>query len=65
MFPASVPGWISRPSEPVLLLDLLRQLGVPDAEVAVATVNRHAVELETACATDADTVEFFSPVGGG
>jgi sulfur carrier protein ThiS len=64
-----VPGkrsWVAfQTAEPIALIDLLRQLGVPEAEVAVATVNRRAVELETARATDADTVEFFPPVGGG
>ena len=51
--------------EPIALIDLARRLGVPSAEIAVVTVNRRAVELETAVASDGDTVEFFAPIGGG
>ncbi len=50
---------------PIALLELVRRLGVPPAEIAVATVNRRAVDLETAVAGDEDTVEFFTAVGGG
>ena len=50
---------------PIALLELVRRLGIPTAEIAVATVNRRAVDLETAVATDGDTVEFFTAVGGG
>lgn len=64
-----IPGkrsWLDvQANGPIPLLELLRQLGVPDAEIAVATINRRAVDLETASATDADTVEFFPPIGGG
>lgn len=51
--------------QPVSLVALLRQLEIPVAEIAVATVNRQAVELEHARVSDADTVELFPPVGGG
>jgi sulfur carrier protein ThiS len=50
---------------PIGLLDLLRRLGVPDAEVAVAVVNGRALELEAATAKEGDKVEFFPPIGGG
>lgn len=50
---------------PVTLLDLARQLGVPAAEIAVAVVNRRAVDLETTTVSNSDIVEFFSAVGGG
>jgi hypothetical protein len=43
----------------------VRRLGVPVAEIAVVTVNRRAVDLATAGAAEEDTVEFFSPIGGG
>jgi hypothetical protein len=51
--------------QPIALMDLARRLGVPVAEIAIATVNRRAVDLATAAAAEGDTVEFFSPIGGG
>ena len=51
--------------EPVLLVALLGQLKIPVAEIAVATVNRKAVELEDVQVSDGDSVELFPPVGGG
>lgn len=51
--------------EPVSLVTLLGQLKIPVAEIAVATVNRKAVELEDAQVSDSDSVELFPPVGGG
>jgi molybdopterin converting factor small subunit len=50
---------------PIAVLVLARQLGVPEAEIAVVTVQRRAVDLATAVATDDDTVEFYPPIGGG
>ncbi len=55
---------LSKPA-PIPLLDLVRTLGVPAAEIAVAVINGQAVELETGVATDGDKVEFFPPLGGG
>jgi len=55
---------LSQP-KPITLLDLARRLGVPPAEIAVAAVNRRAVELETGMAAGDDEVEFHPPVGGG
>ncbi len=52
-------------AEPVGLSDLLRDLGIPIAEIAVATVNGVVVELETARVSNTDRVELFPPVGGG
>lgn len=58
--------WLELPEPgPVALLEVLRRLGIPPAEIAIATVNRHAVDLETSVAADGDTVEFFTAVGGG
>ena len=51
--------------EPILLSALLERLAIPPAEIAVATVNRQAVELERAQVSDGDSVELFPPVGGG
>ena len=50
---------------PVALVALLEQLSLPVAEIAVATVNRKAVELEDAQVSDSDSVELYPPVGGG
>jgi hypothetical protein len=50
---------------PIAVLVLARQLGVPEAEIAVVTVQRRAVDLTTAVATDDDMVEFYPPIGGG
>lgn len=50
---------------PLPLLELAQQLGVPAAEIAVAVVNRRAVDLVGSVAADGDTVEFFSAVAGG
>lgn len=52
-------------AEPISLLALLQQLGVPSAEVAVVAVNGAAVALEEARVSDGDRVELFPPVGGG
>ena len=52
-------------AEPVRLTELLARLGVPAAEVAVATVNGVVVELEPTWISDVDCVEVFPPVGGG
>lgn len=47
------------------LRELLRELKIPLAEIAVATVNGVAVDVETARVNDTDRVELFPPVGGG
>ena len=51
--------------EPILLSALLERLAIPAAEIAVATVNRQAVELAQVQVSDDDSVELFPPVGGG
>ena len=51
--------------KPILLLSLLEQLKIPAAEIAVATVNKNAVELESARVSNGDSVELYPPVGGG
>lgn len=52
-------------TQPMVLGDLLRDLGIPIAEIAVVTVNGEAVDVETARVSNADRVELFPPVGGG
>ena len=51
--------------QPTWLTDLLRDLGIPIAEIAVTAVNGVAVDLPTARVSDTDRVELFPPVGGG
>jgi len=48
-----------------LLIDLLRDLGIPLGEIAIAVVNGTAVEPQTARVSDTDRVDLFPPVGGG
>ena len=58
--------WVDVPvSAPTRLLDVLAQLGVPSAEVAIVSVNGNAVTMEDAIVSDADRVEVYPPVGGG
>jgi sulfur carrier protein ThiS len=47
------------------LLDLIRQLGIPEAEIALAAVNRTVVSLAEARVGDADRLDLYSPMGGG
>lgn len=46
-------------------VDLLEQLGVPLAEVAVILVNGKPVDTAGQFLNDGDTVEVFPPVSGG
>jgi sulfur carrier protein ThiS len=48
-----------------LLIDLLRDLGIPLGEIAIAVVNGVAVEPKTIRVSDTDRVDLFPPVGGG
>ena len=52
-------------SEPIPLVELVRQLGLPEGEIAVVAVNRRAISLEEAIVSDGDRVELFPPLGGG
>ncbi len=59
-------AWLDVPvTGTITLLALAERLGLPPGEIAIAVVNRRAVELETGRAGDADTVEFFTAIGGG
>jgi len=47
------------------LLDLVRELGIPEAEIAIAAVNRTVVSLAEARLGDADRLDLYSAMGGG
>ncbi len=47
------------------LLDLVRELGVPEAEIAIAAVNRSVVTLAEARVGDADRLDLYPPSSGG
>ena len=47
------------------LVDVLRSLGIPEAEVAITAVNREIVRLEGATVVDADAVHLYPPASGG
>jgi sulfur carrier protein ThiS len=47
------------------LLDLIRALGVPEAEIDLAAVNLAIVSLHEARVGDADRVDLYPPMGGG
>jgi sulfur carrier protein ThiS len=50
---------------PLLLTDLLVQLGIPPGEVAIVAVDRCAVALEGTTVCDANRVDLYPPMGGG
>jgi sulfur carrier protein ThiS len=52
-------------SESTSLIELARQLGLPEGEIAVVAVNGRAVRLEDARVSDGDRVELYPPLGGG
>jgi sulfur carrier protein ThiS len=47
------------------LLDLVRELGVPEAEIALAAVNRTVVSLSEARVNDGDRLDLYPPMSGG
>jgi sulfur carrier protein ThiS len=47
------------------LLDLVRELGIPEAEIALAAVNRTVVSLTEARVGDADRLDLYPPMSGG
>jgi sulfur carrier protein ThiS len=51
--------------KPTSLIQVLRTINVPDAEVGVVSVNGKAVAIENAIVDDDDRVEVYPPVGGG
>ncbi len=51
--------------EPISLISLLGQLGIPAAEIAVVAVNGAPVPLENAQLSDEDKLDLLPPIGGG
>lgn len=51
-------------ARPVMLRDLLAQLGVPPGEIAFVVINGEQASLD-ALITPGDGVELFPPMGGG
>jgi sulfur carrier protein ThiS len=51
--------------EETTLIDVLRQLGIPAAEVGLAAVNREIVRLDEALVTNGDRVDLYPPMDGG
>ena len=49
----------------IALTELMQQLGVPPAEVAIAVVNGAATELAHARVSNNDRVDLYPPVDGG
>lgn len=47
------------------LLDVIRAMGVPEEEIALAAVNRTVVALAEARVTDADRLDLYPPMSGG
>ena len=47
------------------LLEVIRELGVPEAEIALAAVNRTVVSLSEARLVDADRLDLYPPMSGG
>jgi sulfur carrier protein ThiS len=52
-------------TEPAELAVVLQSLGIPQSEVAMASVNGELVELATTKIKPGDQIELFSPQGGG
>jgi sulfur carrier protein ThiS len=51
--------------EPIRLIALLEELGVPATEVAISVLNGSAMPQEEINIVDGDRVELYPPVGGG
>ena len=47
------------------LLDVLAALGIPEAEVGLAAVNRQVVRMEDVRVRDTDRVDLYPPMDGG
>lgn len=64
---AQKKSWVDvRLVQPARLIDVLAELGVPLAEIAVGTINRVPVfSFDDVIVSDGDIVELFPPVGGG
>ncbi len=47
------------------LLELVRALGIPEAEIALAAVNQAVVPLDDAQVDDTDRLDLYPPMSGG
>ncbi len=47
------------------LLDVVRELGIPEAEIDLAAVNLSLVSLDDARVGDSDRLDLYPPMGGG
>jgi sulfur carrier protein ThiS len=60
------PRWVEvELKEPARLSEVLTGLGIPVAEINLATVNGDLVEVPEALVTQKDVVKIYPPVGGG
>ena len=63
------PGKKSRFQIPIqpgsTLIDVIKQTGVPIAEVVLAAINDEAVDIDTAIVQLGDKVDLYPPMGGG
>jgi len=51
--------------EETTLLELVRRLGIPEAEITLAAVNREVVSIHDARVGDGDRVDLYPPISGG
>jgi sulfur carrier protein ThiS len=47
------------------VLDLIRELGIPEAEIALTAVDGKVVALQEAQVSDADCLDLYPPMSGG
>jgi sulfur carrier protein ThiS len=59
-------GWLEvKLKQPIPLLAILVQKGIPESEVQLVVLNGELVDLESVIVSDQDEVKLFSAVGGG
>ncbi|MDR3575212.1 MAG: hypothetical protein P4L50_15240 [Anaerolineaceae bacterium] len=51
--------------ESAAICQVLAQLGIPSAEIALSVVNDKIADLETTVVNDNDTLQFYPPMDGG
>jgi len=51
--------------EPVRLIDILNQAGIPTGEIYLVVLNGTLVDLDETIVSDGDELKLFSPIGGG
>jgi sulfur carrier protein ThiS len=65
-YDAEKRAWLTRSQPtPIAVSDLAAELGLPLSEVAIVAVNGRMADWDGPPVTDADVVEFYSPLGGG